>query len=158
MEAVATDPLIGYVVSVFLMIMTLTSLARFFGLGREQKSPVRLDPDQMKEWTRQQSVECGFQHKDIKQELDGMKEQQAQKTQILQSMLGNARQQAEILRGLQRDHEEFRKKHEHMENVVEHIRTDQMIDNRVQSDLEGLGKQLVEDHKLILKHLDKYKT
>jgi Zn ribbon nucleic-acid-binding protein len=152
-EGINSDPLVGYIVSVFLMIMTLTSLARFFGLGREQKGPIRLDQDQMKEWTRQQSVECGFQHKDIKQELDGMKKQQEQKTQILQSMLGNSRQQAEILRGLQRDHEDFRKKHEHMENVIEHIRTDQMIDNRVQADLETLGKQLVEDHKAILEKL-----
>jgi hypothetical protein len=44
MEAVPTDPLVGYIVSVFLMIMTLTSLARFFGLGEGTKASGSFGP------------------------------------------------------------------------------------------------------------------
>jgi hypothetical protein len=155
MDPIPTDPLIGYVVSVFLMIMTLTSLARFFGLGKEQKSPIRLDPDQMKEWTRQQSVECGFQHRDIKEDLLQVREQGKLETQILQSILGNSREVSTVLKQLSREIESFHQKLARTEQVIDQVRQDQMIDIRVQADLEQLGKRLEDGNKDILKYVTK---
>jgi flagellar motility protein MotE (MotC chaperone) len=153
MDPINADPLIGYFVSVTLMILTLTSIARFFGLGKDIKSAVRIDPEQIKDWTREQSLECSFQHRELKEGLAQLRDQGTLRTQILQSILGNSRDVNSVLKQLSKDHEAFYKRLEDSGKSLDQIRQAQLVDIRVQDDLEQLGKRLEEGNKAILKYV-----